>query len=385
MSGRRGGSAWSRLQPALRAGRQSVQSAVRASVPVVRGWARRGRRSHRCGRARRRGSPAHAERTAQRGAVRGGPPRDRHDASGPEPAQRAGWGPGRRAAGRWSSGSGVPSYRTRPGARQMRCASLRWCLSEGASYPTQLMSRRERPGRPRRERACGRRGRRTRACWAERHEDSGAAVPTGDGASKRKSKSVESAPPTPQRPRRATKRTPGPPPQGGSSPPRVTLAAGASRPGCSFVSVRCRGVCSQRSRDDLVSRQRRRPRPPRGRPGRRAQRGAQATHEQARHVLPSLHPADGAMPRRLRLLHVRSAAARGARVPVRGGGARSRGPGAAAGCREALFTLGDRPERRYAVARRARGARLRHDARYPARCATRARRDGLAAASESRA
>ena len=45
--------------------------------------------------------------------------------------------------------------------------------------------------------------------------------------------------------------------------------------------------------------------------------------------------------------------------------------GAAAGCTEALFTLGDKPELRYKVARdRARGARLRDDARVPRpRCA----------------
>ena len=40
--------------------------------------------------------------------------------------------------------------------------------------------------------------------------------------------------------------------------------------------------------------------------------------------------------------------------------------GAAAGCTEALFTLGDKPELRYKVARAgARRARLRDDARVP--------------------
>ena len=210
-------------------------------------------------------------------------------------------------------------------------------------------------GRPRRERACGRRGRRTRACWAERARGFRRTRPDGrwrEQAARARASS---------RHRRRRNAPGGPPsgrpdhhPQGGSSPPRVTLAAGASRPGCSFVSVRCRGVCSQRSRDDLVSRQRRRPRPPRGRPGRRAHRGAQATHEQARHVLPKVFIPLTALCRDV------CGYCTFARPPRRGERAylseeevlSIARAGAAAGCREALFTLGDRPERRYAVARR---------------------------------
>ena len=58
--------------------------------------------------------------------------------------------------------------------------------------------------------------------------------------------------------------------------------------------------------------------------------------------------------------------------------------GAAAGCTEALFTLGDKPELRYKVARdELRGARLRDDARVPRpRREARARGDRAAAAPE---
>ena len=60
--------------------------------------------------------------------------------------------------------------------------------------------------------------------------------------------------------------------------------------------------------------------------------------------------------------------------------------GAAAGCREALFTLGDKPELRYKVARdELARARLRDDARVPrALRAARARGDGPAAAPQPR-
>ena len=61
--------------------------------------------------------------------------------------------------------------------------------------------------------------------------------------------------------------------------------------------------------------------------------------------------------------------------------------GAAAGCTEALFTLGDKPELRYRVAREElAGARLRDDDRVPrALCRPRARRDGDAALTSTRA
>ncbi len=73
----------------------------------------------------------------------------------------------------------------------------------------------------------------------------------------------------------------------------------------------------------------------------------------ARHLQPEgLHPADEALPRRLPLLHVREAAtAWGARVHDDRRGARGRAAGERAGCREALFTLGDKPELRYRAAR----------------------------------
>ena len=80
-----------------------------------------------------------------------------------------------------------------------------------------------------------------------------------------------------------------------------------------------------------------------------------------------LHPADDALPRRLRLLHVRpAAAARRAGVPHRGRGARDRARGSRGGLhrgavharRQARAALPGRP-------RRAGGARLRDDARVP--------------------
>ncbi len=73
----------------------------------------------------------------------------------------------------------------------------------------------------------------------------------------------------------------------------------------------------------------------------------------ARHLLAEgLRPAHDALSGRLRLLHLRAPPApRRAGVPDRGGRARDRPRGAAAGCREALFTLGDKPELRYKIAR----------------------------------
>ena len=56
---------------------------------------------------------------------------------------------------------------------------------------------------------------------------------------------------------------------------------------------------------------------------------------------------------RMPLLHVRAAAAdRRARLPLARRGAGDRARRAAADCKEALFTLGDKPELRYRVARR---------------------------------
>ena len=65
-----------------------------------------------------------------------------------------------------------------------------------------------------------------------------------------------------------------------------------------------------------------------------------------------VHPADEAVPRRLPLLHVRACAARRRAAYLSPEAvldiARA---GKAAGCKEALFTLGDQPELRYAAAR----------------------------------
>ena len=67
-----------------------------------------------------------------------------------------------------------------------------------------------------------------------------------------------------------------------------------------------------------------------------------------------VHPADAAVPRRLPLLHLRARAARGEPAYLSPDAvleiARA---GQAAGCKEALFTLGDQPELRYAAAREA--------------------------------
>ena len=70
-------------------------------------------------------------------------------------------------------------------------------------------------------------------------------------------------------------------------------------------------------------------------------------------------PLTQAVPRRVPLLHVRARAARAAsRTTCRPRPCwRSRAPGQAAGCKEALFTLGDQPELRYAAARDGAGAR----------------------------
>ena len=93
-----------------------------------------------------------------------------------------------------------------------------------------------------------------------------------------------------------------------------------------------------------------------------------------------LHSADAAVPRRLQLLHVR------ARAACRQGGVSAPDEvlaiaraGREAGCHEALFTLGDKPELRYRAAREELGgARLRDHARVPGRdVRARAARDGL--------
>ena len=83
-----------------------------------------------------------------------------------------------------------------------------------------------------------------------------------------------------------------------------------------------------------------------------AARMRDAALRRAHHLQPQgLHPADAPVPRQLRLLHVRVAAqGRRARVPVTGAGLDIARAGAAAGCKEALFTLGDRPEDRYPAA-----------------------------------
>ena len=123
------------------------------------------------------------------------------------------------------------------------------------------------------------------------------------------------------------------------------------------------------------------------RPDGRGARAARARHGHARHVLAEgLHPADEALPRRLPLLHVRAAAAprRASVHDARTRCSRSRGRAPRRAAREALFTLGDKPELRYRVAaRRAGRARLRDDARVPrALRAARARRDRAAAAPQ---
>ena len=108
----------------------------------------------------------------------------------------------------------------------------------------------------------------------------------------------------------------------------------------------------------------------------------------ARHLLAQgLHPADDALPRRLRLLHLRAAApSRRAGLPDRGRGARDRPcrrcgrlhGGALHARRQAGAPLQGR-------ARGARRTRLRDDARVPRPCReARARGDGAAAASEPR-
>ena len=110
--------------------------------------------------------------------------------------------------------------------------------------------------------------------------------------------------------------------------------------------------------------------------------------ERARHLLAEgLHSADDALPRRLRLLHVRApATSRRAGVPHRGGGARDRARrrggrlhgGALHARRQAGAALQGRP-------RRARCARLRDDARVPGPGGeARARGDRPAAAPEPR-
>ena len=118
---------------------------------------------------------------------------------------------------------------------------------------------------------------------------------------------------------------------------------------------------------------------PRRAPG-RSGTAARRRVRDAGHVLAQgVHPAHDAVPRPLRLLHVRQAAGPARRaVPHARRGARDR-PRAAPqlGCHEALFTLGEAPEARYPQARRvARRPRLRVDRRLPRRaspswCSTR--------------
>ena len=98
-----------------------------------------------------------------------------------------------------------------------------------------------------------------------------------------------------------------------------------------------------------------------GRPGRgtRAPDGARGRparpgHGEVGHLLAQgVHPAHHAVPRPLPLLHVREAAgqARYARSSRRKRSSSIAEAGRRMGCKEALFTLGDRPEERYDVAR----------------------------------
>ena len=73
-----------------------------------------------------------------------------------------------------------------------------------------------------------------------------------------------------------------------------------------------------------------------------------------RHVFEeSVHSADAALPRRLPLLHFCSSPAqRRTRLPFHREVVAIAEAGAALGCKEALFTLGDKPELRFAQARR---------------------------------
>ena len=125
------------------------------------------------------------------------------------------------------------------------------------------------------------------------------------------------------------------------------------------------------------------------RSGRAVRARPRARARAARDVLAEgLHPAHAPLPRRLPLLHVRAAAAaRRALLPDARRGARDRARRAAhAGCHEALFTLGDKPELRYRAAREELD-RLGFPttAAYLAHCAgARAAGDGAAAAREPR-
>ena len=112
--------------------------------------------------------------------------------------------------------------------------------------------------------------------------------------------------------------------------------------------------------------------PPRAAPGR-------APRQPGHLLAEGVHPAHDAVPRPLRLLHLRQAAGPPRPAVPRRSTRCSRSParGAALGCHEALFTLGEAPEDRYPRRRRvARRARLRVDRRLPrrrvpARCSTR--------------
>ena len=85
----------------------------------------------------------------------------------------------------------------------------------------------------------------------------------------------------------------------------------------------------------------------------RARAVRDAAHRHPDHLLAQgVHPAHDAVPRQVRLLHLRPAAgpARVAVPHARRGARASPARGAAAGCHEALFTLGERPEERYPAA-----------------------------------
>ena len=108
-----------------------------------------------------------------------------------------------------------------------------------------------------------------------------------------------------------------------------------------------------------------------GRPGARRRAGV-GRAARGRHLQPQgVHPAHPPVPRPLPLLHVRDDAGPAARRRAR---RRSSRPdevldiaraGAAMGCKEALFTLGDRPEDRWPVAARVAATRTASTRRWP--------------------
>ena len=210
----------SRLRPALRAGRQSAQSAVRASVPVVRGWARGGVDAATAA-GRRAGAVARRTRSGLRSAARS-------EAAHlgivtMPPAQSM---PGEQGGGRDAEppagGQAAPAFPApdSAGGEEDPMCEPAVAPFRGGVVPD---AAEEPPGTAEEHRAenapAGDAAAAPEPAGPSGHEDSGAVVPTGDGTSQRKSKSVESAPPTPQRPRRATKRTPRTTtPKGGRAP-----------------------------------------------------------------------------------------------------------------------------------------------------------------------